>query len=85
MFNNKITKNTLKNSNISKIKEFFIKSNNKRYLEITFLCRGKWETFSLTLKEWLKEQWIKIYFDFFNYIDKNYNNDLYLIESKGVF
>ncbi len=82
MFKNTITKGSLLKADISKIKEVFITSSNKRYLEITILYRGKWKTFSLYLKEGLKEQGIKTYFNILKYIDLNYNNDLYLNEMK---
>ena len=82
--NPKITKNTLFNTDIKNIKEVYVTSSNKRYLEVTFLDKrkGDYNTTYIYLREGLKDKGIKTIWKVLKYIDENYTNDLYL---KGGF
>ncbi len=81
----KITKSYLFNTKISNIKEVFVKSSNKRYLEVIFLSRrfGNYDKIYLELKESLKDKGIKTYFKTLEYINNNHDKDLNLKELKG--
>ena len=74
----KITKATLLNTEISRIKEVFNTGSNKRFLEITFLNKrkGDYDQVYLVLKEGLKDKGIKTYADTLKFIELNYNNNL---------
>ena len=76
----KITKSYLFNTKVSNIKEVFVKSSNKRFLEVTFLDKrkGDYNKVYLELKESLKDKGIKTYFKTLEYINNNYDKDLNL-------
>ena len=81
----KILKYGLLRIDIKNIKEVFVKSSNKRFLEVTFLNKriGGYDKVYLELRESLKNKGVKTYFQTLKYINNNYDKDLNLRELKG--